>query len=201
MPEIASSEQIDIIPTLEDLDDPDFVPKQNNRSTLIEKHTKILHLGQIFWQEWRETYLLELRERHKGVQHKRGIFPKEGDIVLIDDQNHPRSKWQLGKIEQLISERTAKLRIWNKTSAQFGTKLIERATKRLYPLELEAEVGIQPETKKQPENVDTTSILRSDPTTICLTLIHSTMDDDYDPNAVYLHDDEEVNRANSGWLT
>ena len=49
--------------------------------------------------------MLSLREKlpifHKGFKFKNVKVPKEGDIVLIKDDNMPRSSWKLGKIQRL----------------------------------------------------------------------------------------------------
>ena len=48
---------------------------------------------------WRAEYLATLQERHKWTETKKNI--KDGDIVILVDENLPRSQWHLGKIEQV----------------------------------------------------------------------------------------------------
>ncbi|CAK5089610.1 unnamed protein product [Meloidogyne enterolobii] len=72
---------------------------------------------------------MELRDKHYSSQHNVNTkFPQPGDVVIISDINTPRSRWKLARVEELVSTRTAKVRV--------GNKIMERATKHLFPLEI-----------------------------------------------------------------
>ena len=61
-------------------------------------------------------------------------IPREGEVVLVKDDNLPRSNWKLGKIIRLIQGRDGRIR-----SAEVllpGRTVISRAINYLYPLEL-----------------------------------------------------------------
>ena len=40
-----------------------------------------------------------MHKMHKNVDHRE---PKEGEIVIIKEDDAPRSSWKLGKIKRLI---------------------------------------------------------------------------------------------------
>ncbi|XP_028414079.1 uncharacterized protein LOC114537147 [Dendronephthya gigantea] len=58
-----------------------------------------------FWRRWRNEYLLELRNAHAGKSPKKAVERspvKVGDIVLVHDENHPRSdKRKKGRVTTL----------------------------------------------------------------------------------------------------
>ena len=95
------------------------------------------------WKFWKVEYLMSLRERlplvhkmHKNVDHRE---PKEGEIVIIKEDDAPRSSWKLGKIKHLIQSRDLKIR-----SAEIllpSKNTIMRAVNYLYPLELQERVN------------------------------------------------------------
>ena len=49
-----------------------------------------------FWRKWLKEYLPELQRRHKWLESRKNVKP--GDLVLIVDENTPRSLWPLGII-------------------------------------------------------------------------------------------------------
>ncbi|KAL0870369.1 hypothetical protein ABMA27_005379 [Loxostege sticticalis] len=67
--------------------------KSTNRYHLIER------LRQQFWDRWKKEYLSELQVRTKWrtMQHK----VKEGEMVLLKEDNAPPLKWRLGRIVKL----------------------------------------------------------------------------------------------------
>ena len=93
----------------------------------------------LFWRVWKDEYLLSLREKlpiyHKGSTEIQRL-PEEGDVVLVKDDNLPRSSWKLGRILHLISGKDGKVQ-----SAKIllpGHTTVSRAINCLYPLELPA---------------------------------------------------------------
>ena len=71
----------------------------------ITQRAKVLEkLLNTFWDEWSESYLNELAERHfsqkKGQEEVRE--PKEGEMVLLrGEPRMPRNRWKLGVIKQV----------------------------------------------------------------------------------------------------
>ena len=69
---------------------------------LIENWKKGQKHLDLFWKAWKYEYLLRLRERIPLV-HKQSKFnchkePMEGNIMIVKDDNLPRSSWKLGKV-------------------------------------------------------------------------------------------------------
>ena len=84
----------------------------NNRMNYL--NTLLLH----YENRWKKEYLTELRE----FQKKNDSVPLKqvqvGDVVLISDEDLPRTRWRLGKVVELITSkdgyvRACKLRVHN----------------------------------------------------------------------------------------
>ena len=54
------------------------------------------YLSDIFWRRWLKEYLPEMQRRQKWTKSQRNFAI--GDIVLLVDNNLPRSSWSLGRI-------------------------------------------------------------------------------------------------------
>ena len=118
-------------------DDPEYVPQSS--APVLSKRMK--HLSQVldhFWKRWRREYLAELRDAHQFQTRSNGTHHiSVGDVVLIHDDDHPRTFWKLGKVEELISGsddaiRGALVRIRAGNSHAF----VKRPVQRLYPVEV-----------------------------------------------------------------
>ena len=96
----------------ENPNDPDF---QVSSLSAADFTRRLRHLSKTmdqFWKRWRKEYLLELRECHrygKWTQSPRDSIVI-GDIVLVYDQDHPRTIWRLAKVEVLIRGSDSKIR-------------------------------------------------------------------------------------------
>ena len=55
-----------------------------------------------FWSRWKREYLGEVQKRDKWTESKNPKI-KEGDLVVLTDDNIHKSKWQLGRVIKLIS--------------------------------------------------------------------------------------------------
>ena len=94
-----------------------------------------------FWQRWRNEYLAELRNAHKGS--KKTVEKAEvevGDIVLVHDENHPRSFWRIGRIKNLVSstggDGQSRGAVVQVTSKGGKVTALRRPLQLLYPLEI-----------------------------------------------------------------
>ena len=133
-------EQETCLPALDDeySKDNDYLPDKCSTTQLLESWKKGQKHLDLFWKIWREEYLLSLREKlpivHKGLSSTYMTVPKQGDIVLIKDDNMARSRWKLGKILHLRAGLDREIR-----SAEIllpNRMVITRAVNFLYPLEL-----------------------------------------------------------------
>lgn len=93
---------------------------------------------QSFWDFWQKAYVTALRERtqRRHIQSRSIVErePKEGEVVLIKDEEMPRGKWKLGKIVELVKGRDSQIRT-AKVKTGDGT-LLRRTLNMLCPLEI-----------------------------------------------------------------
>lgn len=104
---------------------------------------RMQHLSNVmnhFWKRWRNEYLLELRNSHRNAPqgNRNGAVPT-GYIVIVHDDNQPRGKWRVGKIENHITGsdgcvRGAVVRVQTKGGK---STTLRRPVHRLYPLEIQ----------------------------------------------------------------
>ena len=97
----------------------------------------------IFWR-FNTSYLNELKQRHTYERKKTSgnVNLKLKDIVLIkDDIPIPRTKWKMGKVEELIIGRDGKIRGAKlKVNSDQGTStLVHRPIQKLIPFEIQDE--------------------------------------------------------------
>ena len=137
---LASNRKLGISPFGDgnDHSDPEFQVVKNSATKLIEHWKKGPKHLDIFWKSWRDEYLLSLRERnplvHRQPRSHSEKEPTEGSIVIVKDDNLPRSNWRIGKILRLIVSRDSKIR-----SAEIqlpGNIIMTRPVNHLYPLEV-----------------------------------------------------------------
>ena len=57
---------------------------------------QVQHLTNEFWKRWKNEFLQNLHQRQKWTKEKRNF--KEGDVVLLKDNDLPRNKWSLAKV-------------------------------------------------------------------------------------------------------
>jgi len=57
-----------------------------------------------FWKKWRNEYLLKLRHSHcKTTQHSSNRVVLIRDVVIVHDEEEPKGKWRIGKVEALVT--------------------------------------------------------------------------------------------------
>ena len=56
-------------------------------------------LTNVFWQRWRQEYVLNLQIRQKWLKSKRNVCI--GDVMMIIDGDLPRNCWKLGRVVEL----------------------------------------------------------------------------------------------------
>eukprot|EP00794_Sanderia_malayensis_P019296 gene19296-biopygen16176 len=106
--------------------------EQNSLSRRFDYLTgKLTH----FWNRWKREYLAGLRERHRSGGQKE-VQIRQGDVVLIEEDNAKRGKWKVGVIEDLIKGKDgvttgAKVRKVNKGKYE----VLSRPVQKLYLLE------------------------------------------------------------------
>lgn len=111
----------------------------STHQSLTKKLKHHWHLLSQFLNQWRQDYLLNLRESHnlavKGCS-KQAI--QTGDVVVIKSDTSKRLFWKLGVVEQLLTGRDGNVRaaIVRVPESQKKNKLLCRSVKHLYPIEV-----------------------------------------------------------------
>ena len=133
-------------PLTYELDDPEQVPL--NPNMLLTGKTKVIlpppgefqkvdlyvrrrwrrvqHLANEFWSRWRKEYLQGLQARPKW--NDAIVNLREGDIVMIVDNNIPRNEWSVGRIESVEKSDDELVR---KAKVRLATKWIDRKGRRM----------------------------------------------------------------------
>ncbi|CAB3995911.1 PREDICTED: uncharacterized protein LOC106817579 [Paramuricea clavata] len=98
-----------------------------------------------FWRRWRNEYLVELRNAHKSPKKTVEKSSVEvGDIVLVHDENHPRSFWRIGRIKELVNStadgksRGAVVQVMSKKGK---VTTLRRPLQLLYPMEINCKLA------------------------------------------------------------
>ena len=124
--------------------DADFVVS-GDRSSITTRMEYTRRLLRHFWKRWRSEYLISLRDTHKytNITGNGKRYAAMGDIVLVHDENHPRTFWKLGRVENLIEGhdglvRAAVVRV----ASESGTTTLRRPVQLLYPLEMN-DLGVE----------------------------------------------------------
>lgn len=126
-----------------DYDDSEYI-LQSSAPVLSKRMKHLSRLLEHFWKRWRREYLAELRYAHRFQTWSNGTrHISVGDVVLIHDDDQPRTFWKLGRVEELISGsddaiRGALVRIRAGNSHAF----VKRPVQRLYPVEVGCVKGI-----------------------------------------------------------
>ena len=72
-------------------------------------HENVKRTLNFFWEQWKNEYLTSLRERSTSKKIRTEQTLNVGDVCLIEE-NGPRIKWKLGRIEDLIKGKDNKVR-------------------------------------------------------------------------------------------
>ena len=117
----------------------EFIP-MNNPDQCLNRMKYLQRVVEDQWKRFYRTYLNELRQHHLYRKDGKNIPDlKLNDVVVIKDDNPlPRSKWPLGKVNELITGpdgliRGAKIRVITKTGQ---ASVITRPVQKLIPLEV-----------------------------------------------------------------
>lgn len=76
--------------------EPSIIEVNSNR---LHKWQHLQQLRQFFWKRWKEDYLSQLQQRPKWCKEMPNL--KVNEMVLVQDDRLPSSKWPLGRIIEL----------------------------------------------------------------------------------------------------
>ena len=97
------------------------------RECYTKRWRQAQHLANVFWKRWKAEYFPALRLTHKWLLPQRDL--KQGDLILIQKPDGPRSYWPIGLVEETSPGEDERVR---KVSVRTTHK---RDVKSLCPLE------------------------------------------------------------------
>ncbi|CAO4379232.1 unnamed protein product [Caenorhabditis nigoni] len=106
------------------------------------------------WKKWQSKYLAELREHHKSrMDNKRGSpkLPREGQIVLLCDENQPRNTWKLARITEVIISSDQVIRDVHLITDTGRT--LNRSINQIVPLEIDEDTDMETEVDNEKPDV------------------------------------------------
>ena len=93
---------------------------EQSRPCFVDVTKRFKHLKMLldhFSSRWQKEYLTELRQFHQYATNDRRTrlqnelaTIKEGDVVIVKEENRPRGTWKLGRVKELIKGRDEKTR-------------------------------------------------------------------------------------------
>ena len=123
-------------PFVDDARDPDY---EMSSAALTRRMQYLNTILNHFWVRWRREYLLELRETHRyaHVQNSPNTI-SVGDVVLVYDEDLPRTLWKTAVVEDLIQGNDGLVRGAHIRVKSGADKLstLQRPVQLLYPLEI-----------------------------------------------------------------
>ena len=103
--------------------------------------TRPIHL-ELLSEQTTGEYIKSLREGHNLNHNKGGPPIEQGDVVLIQSDEHNRSNWNIGVVVKLIKGRDGIVR---GARLRAGKSFLERAVQQLCPMELSCDRFKEPE--------------------------------------------------------
>ena len=86
-----------------------------------------------FWKDWRNDYLLDLREQMRPHNNAVDVKAKIDDVVLIHDDNVKRHRWVIGRVVGVEVGSDGQIRATRVASAKTGN-ILRRRINKLYPI-------------------------------------------------------------------
>ena len=114
---------------------PRLVPEESTEedADLRERVKHLRRCKEVLWNRWSGEYLKSLRERHNMKHKSKQMNIKLGDVVLIQDAERNRGKWNMGIVVKLFQGRDGVVRA---VRLRAGKSYLERAVQHLFPSEL-----------------------------------------------------------------
>lgn len=112
-PAMLPTQKVGVAPPHGNCTDKDFFSKQ---------WRQVQALADQFWRRWRQEYLPSLQSRRKWRETQTDL--KEGDVVLLKDDQAPRNRWSMARITAVFPGKDGRVRkVELKTSDQGSIKL------------------------------------------------------------------------------
>ena len=126
----------------EDVEDPDFVVRNDSAQQLEQQLKSQVVCADKFWLTWQREYLASLRQgsSHHRQHNRVSGSPVVGEVVVVHDENSVRSQWKLGRVTDIIKSADGEVR-----SVQVlmpNKRMLTRSVCHIYPMEVPGDVTI-----------------------------------------------------------
>ena len=88
---------------------------------------RVQHLATEFWDRWRKEFLKSLQTRQKWLRPK--INLKVGDVVILQNDELPRNRWQLAGVQDVYPDKDGLVR---KVKIEVGDRARDNNGKRVH---------------------------------------------------------------------
>ena len=110
---------------------PRLAPEENTEEGDADLRKRVKYLRrykEVLWNRWSGEYLKSLRERHNMEHKTKEMNVKLGDVVLIQDAERNREKWNMGIVFKLFQGRDGVVRA---VGLRGGKAFLERVVQHL----------------------------------------------------------------------
>lgn len=104
-------------------------PLQQISENRLNNYQKLQRLIQSFWTRWRKEYISELQVRNKWKIREPNL--KEGDLVILKEDNLPPCHWVLGRIQEIHLGKDKLSRV---VTVKCSSGVIKRPISKICPL-------------------------------------------------------------------
>jgi hypothetical protein len=134
---------------------PNLLPEEECDGECVELRRRAKYLSRCkdaVWSRWTKEYVNGLRERHNLNNKGKEASVKVGDMVLIQNDERNRGKWNVGIVVKLIKGKDGVVRA---AKLRAGKSYLERAIQQLAPMELTCDdPPVAPEAEQATLNVE-----------------------------------------------
>ena len=97
---------------------------------LQNRWRRVQHLANQFWLRWKREFLHTMQVRNKWIKPQRSLQPD--DIVWMKDDDQPRSKWKLARVEEAYASEDGLVR---KVKLPMSTPKLDKQGRRKQPIQ------------------------------------------------------------------
>ena len=97
---------------------------------LQKRWRRVQHLANQFWLRWKREFLHTMQVRNNWIKPQRTLQPD--DIVLMKDDDQPRSKWKLARVEEAYASEDGLVR---KVKLAMSTPKLDKQGRRQQPIQ------------------------------------------------------------------
>lgn len=106
-------------------------PAEESKISSLNRWRLLNSLSRHFWRKWKDEYLTTLQNRYKWAKTKPNV--KDGQLVLVKDEDTHPSRWPMGKIIESHPGNDGLVRV---VSVKTQNGIVKRPIRKICPLEV-----------------------------------------------------------------